>query len=197
MPTARSRMTLSSFSRHWCTDAADPRPEVASVQLWRSMARSQPEEVRDIVMSGTRALVGIAARSLAGISEDVSLPQYRVLVLLDGRGPLAMSDLASSLDVNPSTVTRVCDLLVEKKLIRRKQAPNNRRMVCAELSARGRRLVEQVMTHREALIDDALAKMPPEAQRRLGRGLAEFAVAAGEVADHAWTLGWTLDTDAT
>ena len=38
--------------------------------------------------------------------------------------------------------------------------------------------------------------MSPEAQRRLGRGLADFAVAAGEVADHAWTLGWTLDAQA-
>jgi DNA-binding MarR family transcriptional regulator len=160
------------------------------------MEPSQNPEVRDIIMSGTRALVGIAARSLAGISADVSLAQYRVLVLLDGRGTLTMSDLANSLDVNPSTVTRVCDLLVDKKLIRRKQAPNNRRTVCAELTARGKRLVDKVMTHREALIDDALTKMSPEAQRRLGRGLAEFALAAGEVADHAWTLGWTLDADS-
>src|SRR3954467_4204073 len=116
------------------------------------MQPDQSLEVRDVVMSGTRALVGMAARSLAGVSEDVSLAQYRVLVLLDGRGPLAMSDLASSLDVNPSTVTRVCDLLVDKKLIRRKQAPNNRRMVCAELTTRGKRLVEKVMAHRESLI---------------------------------------------
>jgi DNA-binding MarR family transcriptional regulator len=158
------------------------------------MAESEPPEVRDIVMRATRAFVGIAARSLAGVSEDVSLAQYRVLVLLEARGPVAMSDLANSLDVNPSTVTRVCDLLVDKKLIRRTQATNNRRTVCAELTARGRRLVSKVMAHRAALIDDALDKMSPQGLRRLALGLSEFASAAGEVANDAWTLGWPLDT---
>ena len=35
----------------------------------------------------SRALVGVAARSLAGVGEEVTLPQYRMLVLLCSRGP--------------------------------------------------------------------------------------------------------------
>ncbi len=149
-------------------------------------------EITEVVLSATRALVGIAARSLAEVSDDVSLAQYRVLVLVHGRGPQAMGDLAASLDVNPSTVTRVCDVLVEKRLIRRRTAPDNRRTVCAELTSRGRNLVDQVMERRRLLIEDALAAMTPQAQRQLARSLDEFAAAAGEASDHAWTLGWSL-----
>lgn len=156
--------------------------------------RAEPA-VADVVLSATRALVGVAARSLAEISDEVSLAQYRVLVLLDGRAPLTMSELAASLDVNPSTVTRVCDVLVDKKLIRRRQSPNSRREVNAELTRLGGQLIGQVMSRRRILIDDALARMTPEAQRRLTRGLSEFAQAAGEVADQAWTLGWPVEPD--
>lgn len=151
--------------------------------------------VADVVLSATRALVGVAARSLAEISDEVSLAQYRVLVLLDGRGPLTMSELAASLDVNPSTVTRVCDVLVDKDLIRRRQSPNNRREVTAELTRMGAKLIGQVMRRRRRLIDDALARMTPEGQRRLTRGLTEFTQAAGEVADQAWTLGWPIESE--
>jgi DNA-binding MarR family transcriptional regulator len=145
------------------------------------------------VLVATRALVGVAARSLHDVSDEVTLAQYRVLVLLDGRGPLSMGDLAVCLDVNPSTVTRACDVLVDKGLVERGSSTGNRRNVRANLTRRGRRLVKQVMDHRRQLIDDALARMPVDHQRRLARSLAEFATAAGEVSDDAWRLGWALD----
>jgi DNA-binding MarR family transcriptional regulator len=145
------------------------------------------------VLTATRTLVGIAARSLVELGDEVTLAQFRVLVLLDSRGAQTMTELAAALDVNPSSVTRVCDVLVEKRLIRRRQAEGNRRTVEADLAASGRRLLEQVMNRRRRLIDEALSRMAPQAQRRLARGLAEFADAAGEVWDHAWILGWSGD----
>jgi len=150
-------------------------------------------EVREVVLTATRALVGIAARSLAEVGDEVTLAQFRVLVLLDSRGAQTMSELATALDVNPSSVTRVCDVLVDKKLIRRRQAERNRRTVEGDLTAAGRRLLEQVMNRRRRLIDEALSQMTPQAQRRLARGMADFADAAGEIWDHAWTLGWVDD----
>jgi DNA-binding MarR family transcriptional regulator len=147
---------------------------------------------REIVMTATRVLVGLAARSLAEVSNDVSLAQYRVLVLLDGHGPQTMGQLADSLGVNPSTVTRVCDVLVHKKFMRRQSAKGNRRTVRAELTARGQKLVDQVMARRRRLIDAALARMTPEAQSRLVRSLAELADAAADMSDLAWTFGWSI-----
>jgi DNA-binding MarR family transcriptional regulator len=148
------------------------------------------DEVSEAVLSATRALVGIAARSLAEVGDEVSLAQFRVLVLLETLGRQNMGELAASLGVNPSTVTRVCDVLVDKKLIRRMPAKENRRTVQADLTPAGRRLLDQGMDRRRRLIDDALGRMTPQGQRRLARGLVEFAAAAGEASDHAWLLGW-------
>ena len=148
------------------------------------------EDLRELVMIASSALVGIAARSLAEVGADVSLAQFRVLVLLEA-APVTMGDLAESLSVHPSTVTRVCDVLVGKNLIRRKEAAGNRRVVCAELTRRGHKLVAQAMDCRWAFIDEVLERMSPPARRRLARSLADFAAAAGEHSDHAWTLGWS------
>ena len=154
-----------------------------------------PEAIREAVLTGTRAVVGVAARSLAEVSDDVSLAQYRVLVLLDSRGPLTMGELAASLDVHPSTVTRVCDVLVDKGLIIRRTPKSNRRGVKAHLATRGRRLVAEAMHRRRELIDQALAQMSAPARTRLARSLTEFAHALGESSDHAWLLGWSVDID--
>ena len=152
-----------------------------------------------MVLLATRALVGLAARSLAAVSDDVSLAQHRVLVLLEGRGSQTMRALAEQLDVNPSTATRVCDRLVDKKLVRRHTDDEDRRAVRVDLSPRGRKLIDQVMNRRRALIADVLRKMTPRARQNLASALMQFSLAAGELSDRAWHLGWPVadrDPDA-
>lgn len=144
----------------------------------------------DEVLLATRALVGIAARSLGALSTDVTFAQYRVLVLLDGRGPLTMGALAEALDVNRSSVTRLCDALVDKRLIRRRPAEGSRRSVCAELTARGRTTVQRVMQRRQRLIAEVLGRMDPAGIDALASGLNAFSAASGELASSAWQLGW-------
>jgi DNA-binding MarR family transcriptional regulator len=154
-------------------------------------ADEDAHRVREMVLAATRAFVGVAARSLHDVADLVTLAQYRVLVLLDGQDSLTMGELAVCLDVNSSTVTRVCDVLVDKQLIQRASG-DNRRAVRAELTQRGRHLIDQVMDHRRRLIDDALGRMSEQNQQRLARSLAEFAMAADEVSQDAWRLGWAI-----
>jgi hypothetical protein len=52
----------------------------------------------DAALTASRALVGISARSLAAIESDVTLPQYRALVVLAERGEQTVSSLAEALD---------------------------------------------------------------------------------------------------
>jgi DNA-binding MarR family transcriptional regulator len=60
------------------------------------------ENVDEMVLQATRALVGLAARSLAAASDDVSLAQHRVLVLLEDRGAQTMGVLAELLGIRRS-----------------------------------------------------------------------------------------------
>jgi DNA-binding MarR family transcriptional regulator len=121
----------------------------------------------------------------------VSLAQYRVLVLLDDRQPQTMGALADRLGVTRSTATRVCDRLADKRLISRRVDENDRRSVRVQLSKRGQRLVDEVTRERRVKIDAILERMGTAAEQRLAASLADFAAAAGEAPDHAWTLGWS------
>src|SRR5437868_15225897 len=77
----------------------------------------------------SRALVGVAARSLSALEADVTLPQYRALVLLSSRGEQNVSALADALGIHPSTATRLCDRLLNKGLIDRATSAGSRREV--------------------------------------------------------------------
>ena len=102
----------------------------------------------DAVLSASRVFVAIAARSLADTAEEVTLAQYRTLVVLASRGPQTLAGLASNIEVTPATATRMCDRLVRKGLIRRTHERGDRRTVRLDLTSSGRSLVDAVTRRR-------------------------------------------------
>ncbi|HUY29527.1 MAG TPA: MarR family transcriptional regulator [Acidimicrobiales bacterium] len=140
----------------------------------------------DAVMSASRALVAVAARSLAGTGEEVTVPQYRALVVLASRGPRNLAQLADSLAVKPSTASRMCDRLVRKRFVTRRAGPGDRRSVEVALSESGRRLVDEVTARRRLELERLLASVPLDEQRAIAASLRRFAAAAGEPADGEW-----------
>ena len=147
-------------------------------------------EVVDAVVAASRALVGVAARSLAGLEEEVTLSQYRTLVLLCSRGPQRVADLAQALSVNPSTATRMCDRLVAKRLARRQRTSLDRRGVSVAATKSGRDLVDEVTERRRKEIRRIVTTMPAGTRSLLADSLRSFAEAAGEVPDQSWSTGW-------
>jgi len=150
------------------------------------------EDVTEAVLSASRVLVAVSARSLADVSDDVTLPQYRTLVLLCGRGPLGMSELADHLGCASSTATRLCDRLVARKLVTRRHRASNRRAVEVAATAAGGRLVAAVTDRRRREIAGIVEAVPARHRAAMVRALRAFAAAAGEVPDQAWATGWSL-----
>jgi DNA-binding MarR family transcriptional regulator len=70
-----------------------------------------PERVVAALLTASRLLVAIAAKSLAAVEDTLTLPQYRLLVMLDSRGPSSLAGLAEALEVNPSTALRMVERL--------------------------------------------------------------------------------------
>jgi len=149
------------------------------------------DEVVEAVLSASRALVGVAARSLAAAEEEVTLPQYRALVVLASRGTQRVLDLAEALGVNQSTITRMCDRLESKRLISRQRPPDNRRTVLVSITASGEELVAAVTRRRRREIRAIVRRMSGQTQTSLVEAMASFAAAAGEAPEQAWSLGWT------
>jgi hypothetical protein len=55
------------------------------------------------LLSMSRVLVAVSARSLVNLEVEVTLAQYRTLVLLVSRGPQRSVDVARELGIAPST----------------------------------------------------------------------------------------------
>jgi DNA-binding MarR family transcriptional regulator len=156
-------------------------------------ARSQP--VVDAVVGASRALVAIAARSLGAAGDEVTLAQYRALVVLASRGPQRVVDLAGFLDVTASTATRMCDRLVRKGLVHRQRLSSDRRTVRVSISAAGRDLVAAVTRRRRRDVQAIVARMSAREREQLVATLRMFADAAGEVPEQDWSLGWGAGDD--
>jgi DNA-binding MarR family transcriptional regulator len=143
------------------------------------------------VLSASRALVGVAARSLGQLESDLTLPQYRALVLLCQRGELNARSLAAALEIRPSTLTALCDRLAAKRLITRATSSESRREIVVRVSTRGRALVDKVTERRRREISRILGQLDARTRRQVSDAFAAFAAAAGELPDDAWKLGWT------
>ncbi len=145
----------------------------------------------DAVQRASRALVGIAAAAIAAVDATVTVPQLRVLVLLDTRGPLNLAGVAAALYVNPSNASRICERLIKAGLVDRQESPLDRRNVTLSLTDAGRRLINKVIRHRRAAITRVLREMDPHDRQLLTTALDRFATAAGEpMPDDAVTMVW-------
>ncbi|RZT89022.1 MarR family transcriptional regulator [Pseudonocardia sediminis] len=167
----------------------DAEPFPGSPHSVADEVRHTEDELVDVVMTASRALLAVAARSLAAVDEDVTLPQYRALVVLAQRGAQRPADLAAALTVTPSTATRMCDRLVGKDLVVRDRSHDDRREVTVSLSTAGQDLVRDVTVRRRAELRTLLAAMPEERRTDVVEGLRSFSEAAGEPSEPDWAIG--------
>lgn len=151
------------------------------------------DELTTAVLTASRVLVSVSARSLATVEEAVTATQFRTLVVLETRGEINLNGLAELLDVNPSTAMRMIDRLLVAGLVTRRENPTNRREVLLALSDDGARIVQTVTEHRRVEIAKIVQAMPTGQRTAAIRALRAFADAAGEPAPppgSAPELGW-------
>jgi len=142
------------------------------------------------LMLASRAFVGLTVRALGAVGDEVTLPQFRTLVVLAVRGPRRSVDIAEELQVNPSTGTRMCDRLVRKGLVRRLRPAGDRRVVQLRLTRAGHEIVERVVARRTAELERIVAETAELWQPAVTEALTAFAAAAGELPEQEWWLGW-------
>jgi DNA-binding MarR family transcriptional regulator len=146
------------------------------------------QELVDALLSASRAMVALAARSLADLDSDVTLPQYRALVVLASRGPQRVVDISTELGVNPSTGTRMCDRLVRKRLIRRYRSQTDRREVRLTLTPAGGQLIREVTQRRRKEFVRMVKAIPAASHKPVAEGLRSLAESIGELPEKDWWL---------
>ncbi|WP_433383510.1 MarR family winged helix-turn-helix transcriptional regulator [Actinoplanes sp. CA-142083] len=157
--------------------------------------QSAPEATVQALMRASRAFVGLTVRALGQVETDVTLPQFRALVVLANRGSLRSVDVADELQVNPSTGTRMTDRLVAKGLVRRVRSTDDRRVVRLRLTRAGQEIVERVMEKRRQSLEQIVGETAGVWQPAVTEALTAFAEAAGEMPEQDWWLGWSGSAD--
>lgn len=120
----------------------------------------------------TRDLVGVALRSVDRL--EVSLPQFRLLLVLHELGRSSSTQCAKALDVAGSSVTRLADRLHASGHLIRGADDSNRSVVTLELTAPGRRVVEEVTARRRAELSRVLGLLDPDARAACAAALASL-----------------------
>lgn len=111
-----------------------------------------------LVYRGPPPFVNIA------LKHDLRPPSFFIFRELDQ--PRTMSEIAAALHCDNSNVTGLIDRLEEKGLVDRQPAEHDRRVKLLELTAKGKRLREQMM-RAVAQPPDWLAKLSAKDQRAL------------------------------
>ncbi|MFB9833350.1 MarR family winged helix-turn-helix transcriptional regulator [Actinoallomurus acaciae] len=172
---------------------------MAEHAMWSSSATEPSGEdvnaVTTAVLTASRLLVAVSARSLAAVEERVTLPQFRMLVVLASRPGMKLVTLAEQLAVNPSTAMRMVERLVAAGLVDRRVNPESRREILLCLTDAGAQIVDEVTSRRREEIAAIVAAMAPGQRAGLITALQAFTEAGGEPAPgepvrDILTLGW-------
>lgn len=141
------------------------------------------EAATEALMALSRTMTAVVARTLGEV-EAVSVPQLRVLVLVDTQGPMNLKVLAANLGVNASNASRTCEKLVAAGLLERRRLPeHDRRNVVLRVSPAGAALVASLVESRRAILAGVVARMAAADRELLVRAqeaVAEAVAAAPE-----------------
>ena len=146
------------------------------------------EELADAFVTASRALVGMAVRSVAAAPVEITLPQHRALVLLATHGSQTVGALASPLGINHSNASRLCDRLERLGLVARRRSERDARSVEISLTDAGEDLLKTVNEHRRSEVIRVLTTMQQDEAEVTIRALAAFSEAAHEVAADGWAM---------
>jgi DNA-binding MarR family transcriptional regulator len=138
---------------------------------------SDADELVSALLTASRALVGVSARSLAHVEDAVTITQFRTLVVLEGHGDTRLNQLAERLAVTPSTAMRMVDRLIAAHLVTREENKADRREVLIALTPEGAQLVREVTLRRRAEIATIVAAMPEDGREEVVAALNAFAQA--------------------
>ncbi len=96
-------------------------------------------------------------------SRGTTRAQWIVLFRLREQEGLSQVDLADVLELQPISLVRLLDRLVEHGLLERRHDPKDRRANRLFLTTRGRELVDELDSLRDAIATDVLQDVPVEA----------------------------------
>lgn len=112
------------------------------------------EALEAIVMGS----VAITARALAEAAPDLTLLQWRIVVLIGRqRGGTSLRDISRTTGVTSSALSRLVGRLVAKGMVATSTGSEDRRLTLARLTTEGEALLERVVHTRARVLEEIAA----------------------------------------
>lgn len=116
-----------------------------------------------------RVSLGRATRRIKGERGDAGLsdPQFNVLAILLREGPMSPGHLADLERIQPPSMTRTVNCLVERGLVRKEEHPTDGRQVVVTLTEAGEAEVAETRRRRDAWLSARLAGLTADERATL------------------------------
>lgn len=101
-------------------------------------------------------------------------PQFGIIEALYHLGPLSLGELADKLLVTGGNITYVMDRLEEQGLVYRERSPEDRRIIQAKLTERGRALIGDVFPGHGEYVEELSGFLEADEQEDLRRLLKKL-----------------------
>ena len=105
------------------------------------------------------ASVGRTAKVLAEVAPELTLVQWRVLVVVDDPDGVPVSQVASSLGAKLSAVSRLLGRLRDHGLVATRRDETDARVIRVSLTPKGRALRDRIVARRRASLAEAVARI--------------------------------------
>jgi DNA-binding MarR family transcriptional regulator len=146
---------------------------------------SASDDLAEAFVTASRALVAMAVHSVSAAPVEVTVTQFRLLVLV-AESERSIGDIAEHLGVNQSNASRHCDRLQRLGLLDRHRLEADARVVVVGLTDQGRAVVEAVMDRRHQDVRRLLGALAPHQSMALVEALEAFNRAAHELDEAPW-----------
>jgi DNA-binding MarR family transcriptional regulator len=93
---------------------------------------------------------------------NLGIGQLKSLFFISNRGSTSLGKLAAALKVTPTNTTGIVDRLLERKLITRKESPDDRRVLVLRTTPRGEALVNELRQKRKERMTEIFSRLTDE-----------------------------------
>lgn len=162
-------------------DGENPDPIEAASRHWEDHGWHGGDRMK-AALSIARVAV-LARQSVTGFLQDSDLTPARhemlAVLYFSDQGAMSLGAISAELFIHPTSVTTTVDALEKLSFVERIRNPNDRRSVCARITAAGR---ERIESSTPAIIaaQSGLAAMSDEDARLVVKALTEVRRDAGD-----------------
>ena len=153
----------SHFARAPLPTASDD----PALRTWVVLARAYHTIVRAVAHDAAR--------------HGLTLGQFAVLEALYHRGPLPLGKIGSLLLVTAGNVTYVVDQLEQRGLCKRERQPDDRRVVRASLTPKGKHLLDEIFPPHADFVGRLFAQLEPAEIAELRRLLKKLGFSVSQL----------------